>query len=89
MEFMNTVGKTVIYSQSITKFTNTIKNIKYFRFKWYFQERKYFSILEREKCELILNCTWVEVTFVKVTLGRKKKCFSVSSKTIKNVYLMG
>ena len=27
MEFMNTVGKTVIYSQSITKFTNTIKNI--------------------------------------------------------------
>lgn len=33
MEFMNTVGKTVMYSQSITNFANTIKNIKYFSFK--------------------------------------------------------
>lgn len=89
MEFMDTVGKTVMYSQSITNFTNTIKNIKYFSFKWYFQERKYFSILEREKCELIFNYIWTELTFVKVTLGGKKKCFSVSSETIKNVYLMG
>ena len=64
----------MMYSQSITNFTNTIKNIKYFSFKWYFQERKYFSMLEREKCELTFNYIWVEVTFVKVT-RRKKEVF--------------